>query len=156
MISASHLRNHVIVPVLEHLDLDSLAAQNLLLGTAAVETEMGAYLVQIRGPALGIYQIEPLTYRDVWDHWITHRPLIRAAVTAFAGDYPCGADQLVGNLYYATAVARCIYRRDPAPLPAADDIEGLARTWKRVWNTSRGRGTVERFVEAYGRCVGAA
>src|SRR5574340_1658163 len=149
MISAAHLRNHVIVPVLEHLDMDSLAAQNLLLGTAAVESEMGTYLVQIRGPAMGIYQMEGPTHDDLWDGYIKQRPLLRAKLADLMISRTPAHLQLAGNLYYATAMARLLYRRSPVPLPKPDDIEGLGRMWKAVWNTNLGKGRVDTFVDAY-------
>ena len=46
-------------------------------------------------------------------------------------------------------MARVHYLRVPQPLPAADDIDGLARYWKAHWNTREGAGTPERFVESY-------
>ena len=156
MISAAHLRNHVIQPVLERLDMDSLAAENLLLGTAAVETELGTYLVQLSGPALGIYQVEPATYYDLLTNWLPYRAHVQTLLLPYQAREPEGVEQLVGNLYFATAVARCIYRRVPERLPDAEDVAGMARYWKRYWNTPKGKGTVEKFVNAYARCVGAA
>lgn len=53
------------------------------------------------------------------------------------------------NLAYATAVCRLqLYRARP-PLPAADDVAGLAAYWKRFWNTAKGRGTEEQFIAHY-------
>lgn len=155
MISALHLRNYVIIPVLEHLGLNSLAAQNLLLGTAAVESEMGTYLVQRGGgPALGIWQCEPATHNDLWQRWVpSHGELGKKLEDYLIPGLPRDR-QLVGNLYYGAAIARLIYYRHPMPLPDADDVHGLAHMWKVVWNTSAGKGTPEKFVKAFTRCVG--
>jgi hypothetical protein len=49
------LRQYVIRPTLQRLGLWSLAAENLLLGTAAQESKLGYYLHQLEGPALGLY-----------------------------------------------------------------------------------------------------
>ena len=57
-IKASELRQYVIRPTLKAINLWSIAAENLLLGTAAQESQLGHYLTQVKGPALGIYQIE--------------------------------------------------------------------------------------------------
>ena len=63
-LNLDHFRADVIQPTLAHLDGDDaprfqgLAAENLLLGTALVESGLH-YLHQLGGgPALGIYQIE--------------------------------------------------------------------------------------------------
>jgi hypothetical protein len=162
MISACDLRNRVIIPVLDHLELDatsaqSLSAQNLLLGTAAAESELGLYLCQLGGgPALGPWQMEPATHDDVFNHWLVHRPLLRAKLTDFMISCTPAYLQLAGNLYYGAALCRLQYRRHAMPLPSADDLRGLARMWKVVWNTSRGRGRESDFIEKYERLVGPA
>ena len=58
--------------------------------------------------------------------------------------------QLTGNLFYATAVARLLYWRAPRKLPAPDDIWGLAHYWKDFFNTVEGKGRVEHFVHRAG------
>ena len=58
--------------------------------------------------------------------------------------------QLVWNLGYATAMARLVYRRRPEPLPAAEDIPGLAAYWKAHFNTAAGRGTAAKFIDSAG------
>lgn len=51
-----------IEPVLRDFDLYSENAVNLILGTIAVESNMGRYYYQVNGPAIGIGQMEPNTY----------------------------------------------------------------------------------------------
>ena len=50
-------------------------------------------------------------------------------------------------------MCRLKYRRDPEPLPEPDDIEGLGKTWKRVYNTHLGKGKVDEFVSNYYKYV---
>jgi hypothetical protein len=148
MIDIIQLRRLVIRPVAEFLEMDSVAAQNLLIGTALVESGL-RHLEQLGGgPALGVYQMEPATHDDIWRTWLAHRPKIRAEVRTWRIGGR-GASEMAGNLYYATAMARVHYWRDPQPLPDATDIRGLGEYWKRVWNTEQGAGTVERFVDVY-------
>jgi hypothetical protein len=52
---------------------------------------------------------------------------------------------------YATAIARLVYRRRPEPLPEASDTPGLAAYWKAHYNTPRGKGRPETFVNALER-----
>ena len=55
------------------------------------------------------------------------------------------------NLHYATAMARCSYLRHSESLPEADDIEGLAKYYKKYYNTPKGAATVEQAISNYER-----
>lgn len=144
---ASDLARYVIIPTLHRLTsvelgIDGIAARQLVLGTAMVESDL-RFLHQVRGPALGLWQMEPATHDDIWEHWLQHRPELVEAM-AELGSWPLGAELLCGNLYYAAAMCRIHYRRHPSSLPPAGDSLGLARMWKAVYNTRLGKGTVER------------
>lgn len=150
MINPSHFRLQIIRPVLVAMGMHSEAAENLLLGTALQESRL-TFLKQINGPALGVYQIEPDTHDDVWQNYLAYRPDLASIVGGFkssAWQYDDRKD-LIGNLFYATAIARIIYRRVPEPLPAHDDIEALGRYWKQHYNTPLGKGTANEFVANY-------
>lgn len=149
-IQAQDLRAYVIRPTLETLKLSSTAAENLLLGTIAQESQMGHYLHQIKGPALGIYQIEPATHHDVWKNYLCYHSALSERV------FLCGQpqeQQLITNLSYATAIARIIYLRAPEALPEDDDLEGLAYYYKRYYNTPKGKATEADFIKNYKRYV---
>lgn len=150
------LLTSVIQPTLNFLGFDGLAAQNLILGTAAQESHMGQYLTQVNGPALGIYQIEPATHDDLFNNFLAYHVSIKDKVMALAcSSYASSnlSDQLVGNLYYATAIIRLIYWRTPAILPDANDIQGLANYWKQYYNTPLGAGTTDEFIANYNTYV---
>lgn len=151
-IKAFDLARYVIGPTLELIGLYSLAAERLLLGTAAQESHLGTYLHQINGPALGIYQIEPATHRDVWDNFLTYRADLASKVRGLASQHWFDADpdgELVRNLAYSTAIARLCFYRQKEPLPDANDIPGMARYWKQHYNTAHGAGTVMEFIDNY-------
>ena len=151
MIDPNHFRELVIRPALARLELGSTAAENLLLGTALVESGL-VYLTQHGGgPARGLYQIEPATHDDLFDTWLAFRPDWRDRLLAFVVPPWAQHDQLVWNLAYATAVARLIYYRRPEPLPDAEDLVGLAQYWKDHFNTSAGKGRAEDFVAVVDR-----
>ena len=61
-----------IEEVLDYLNLNSLSAVNLLLGTAAQESRLGEYIEQVNGPALGIFQMEPKTEIDIFRNFLTY------------------------------------------------------------------------------------
>ena len=155
-IESLQLRKYIIKPTLVALDPMipySRAAENLLLGTAAQESHMGRYLKQIRGPARGIYQMEPGTYDDIWRTFLSYHPEIGRVVYALLLKYFGGVDQLAGNLYLATAMTRIHYYRVTASLPRTNDVDGMAKYWKKYYNTWRGRGRVVEFVDNYKRYV---
>ena len=132
----------------------SVWAENLVVGTAVQESRLTYLRQRGRGPALGIYQVEPLTHADLWINWLDHRPGFAAKARHFAvhgsGVHP-KVDQVVWNLAYATVICRLHYYRARFDVPAADDVETLARIWKQHYNTPAGRGTADDFVENYGR-----
>ena len=156
--TALQFRTFVIRPTLENLGLHSPAAENLVLGTALHESGgfrffdqwTGADDVKL-GPAFGLYQIEPATHDDVLLNFVSWRPKLRAKLSLVEAPIPSPHEQLVTNLAYATAICRLIYYRRPEPLPAADDLPGLARYWKKFYNTSAGAGTEAQFIEAFTR-----
>ena len=139
------LREWIIRPTLKRIGHYSRSAEELLMLTAATESVMGKYIHQVGGPALGIYQMEPATARDIWANYLAYkRPLADEIRNWGEGPGP-----LPGNLYYATAMARVHYLRVPEGLPSAMDEWGLAKYWKDHYNTHLGKGTVEKAVEMY-------
>jgi hypothetical protein len=139
-----HLRRWVIEPTLRALGdrYASEAAIRLLLGTAAHESFCGRWLHQVSGPAVGIYQMEPRTHDDVARR-LSRDTELGMRVYRLSNDAYAAA--MAWDLRYATAMARAYYWYDPAPLPDADDIGGLAAYAKRRWNTSAGKATVEDY-----------
>jgi hypothetical protein len=148
-INANQLAEYVIRPALFHIGLHSEAAENLVLGTALVESH-GEYIKQLgKGPALGLFQMEPATANDIWDNYLSYssrsqlRQDVESLMTRTVHD---DAYEIIGNLYYAAAMCRIHYRRVPRPLPAVDDYEGMARYWKIWYNTPEGAGTIEKAI----------
>lgn len=154
-IDLRQFRIFVVEPTLTKLGMWSPSAVNLLLGTAAHESH-GMYLDQILGsrdttlgPAVGLYQIEPATESDVWNNYLRYRSRLAGTVSSLLAPWPGRSTQLATNLTYATAMARLIYRRVPAPLPAHDDVRALAKYWKKYYNTYKGKGTEQAFIDKY-------
>lgn len=150
-IAPEHLLVGVIRPALKKLAPlvgVSRAAEQLLLGTYAHESEGGRWLYQQGGgPALGIYQMEPATHDDLLHRWIEPSRRRLAVLYAAVGT-PYRGERLLYDLRYATVFARLHYLRVPAPLPAADDWPALAAYWKAHYNTSKGRGQPAQFLSA--------
>ena len=63
----------VVRPTLKKLGLYSLAAERLIVGTIYQESH-AKYLKQLgNGPALGVIQMEPATYGDIWDNYLAYK-----------------------------------------------------------------------------------
>lgn len=146
------LRLKIIRPTLTNLNMWSESAENILIGTVAVESNLGYRLRQVAGPALGIYQIEPATHEDLWENYLNFRLKMKEKINRMRHGVDEGAlyhEQLVYDMRYATAIARLIYWRVPEPLPQAHDIEGLAHYWKKYYNTHLGKGKIDDFINKY-------
>lgn len=147
-IDPQQLLLHVVRPSLQHIGLRSPAAEQLVLGTALVESR-GEYVKQLgAGPALGLWQMEPATHDDIWQHFLQYRGALSACVSELttAATITQGALELVGNLFYAAAMCRVHYARVREPLPAAGDAAAMARYWKQHYNTALGAGTVDKAL----------
>lgn len=149
MLDPQQFRRLVIRPVVRRLGLWSPAAERLLLGTALTESGLRR-LHQVRGPARGLYQIEPATLRDLYANWLPRRPKLAEGLDLFTAPRSALEDQLIWNLAYASAVARLIYCRRPEPLPRADDLPALAGYWKAHFNTAAGKGAAADFIARAG------
>jgi len=156
---AKQLRDLIIIPTLKFLELYSESAVNLLLGTIAQESEMGEYIRQLgfdcrSGGAFGICQCEMKTHEDVLAWLKSNKSSIYNKVLLLMTQTPwlTNSQQLEGNLFYAVAIARCLYLSIAEPLPAADDINAMAVYWKKYYNRG-GKGTIEQFEENYEKHV---
>lgn len=147
-LDATQLYERVIVPTLEELGLFSEAAAQLVLGTGLQESRL-RWIKQLgKGPALGIYQCEPATHQDYWDHYLKYHDDLTDRIMAWGGTFD--AERLVYDLRYATAMCRIHYRRIRAPLPAAGDVDRQAQYWKRYYNSHLGAGEPKHYVAAVG------
>lgn len=146
-VNTAQLRAYVIRPALQHIQLYSRSAENLVLGTALVESG-GHFLKQMgSGPALGLFQMEPATSRDIWENYLEYNPGLRARISLLMTGLVDDDDyEMIGNLYYAAAMCRVHYRRVPDALPAATDYAAMAAYWKQFYNTALGAGTADKAL----------
>lgn len=150
MLNHDQLRDLVIKPTLDKLHMNTDFAVNLLLFTCAVESDGGTYLKQIKGPALGIYQMEPATYNDIWQNYIKHHPHLSLILGTNFNAYRMPAeDRLIYDLEFATVMARLHYRRVSAPFPKNNDAEGYWEYYKAHFNTVAGKAKKEASLARY-------
>ncbi|ELA8466744.1 hypothetical protein Q1G98_000190 [Vibrio alginolyticus] len=152
---AKQLTTLVIRPWLKRLGLYSRSAEQLIVGTIYQESN-GHFIQQVGGgPALGLIQMEPATYKDIWDNFLAYRRSLANKLTELAsmesldGDMRPDVSQLVTNLAFAVAICRVHYLRVKEALPTAGDLDGLAKYWKDYYNTRLGAGTVDDFKKNF-------
>lgn len=145
-------------------DWFSVPAVQLDLGTCAVESNFGYYRKQIKGPARGIFQIEPTTAVDIFDRFIQRRypDLYKNILKDFLPpEYPklllgqrkeCIGQTMVNCDILSILICRAKYRENKMPIP--HDLPGIASVWKKVYNTYLGKGTPEKFQEKYIKYIG--
>lgn len=159
---ADQVRQYIIQPVLKSMGVYSPGAGELLLLTMAQESHMGEYIHQLgAGPALGPYQMEPATHDDCWTNYLKYKTDLATSIRQWVipgslfdsiNGHPM-ADQMIGNLYYATAMCRVRYLRALGAIPDKDDVRGLAAYYKQYYNTPEGAATIEEAISNYQRYV---
>lgn len=153
MLDVQQFKTQIIVPTLtafEDFGLYSEATINLMLGTAITESKLSALLQYGGGPALGLFQIEPLTLDDIYHRYLQREDKKELLQKVHQFMTARGIrEQVISNLPFAVIMARVRYLMVPEALPSYDDIDGLAKCWKKHFNTPGGKGETYEFVENY-------
>lgn len=127
-------------------------AVELLMLTAAQESHLGKYLWQVKGPALGVFQMEPNTYNDIWGNWIMYRQNILNALNDLYGASGVAWEmRMKADLTYQIIMARIFYMRVPAALPSKTNALDMAHYYKKYFNTHLGKATPEEAYKNYNR-----
>lgn len=138
---------HALEPEIKY----SIDAENLICGTGAQESAYGKYRKQINGPALGVYQMEPVTFNDIVNNFLAYKPALRAKIMRVSGVDKFDSADLVNNDKLAICFCRLQYYRQSAPIPT--DLNAQAAYYKQYYNTPKGKATVEQYLENYRRYV---
>lgn len=117
---------------------------SMLVGTACVESECGKYIKQIKGPACGIFQIEPNTARDIIDNYINYRENLKDIHYKLYNIHLTLEENLCYNLAYSIFMCRVFYLRIKEPIP--ESIVDQAKYWKKYYNTHLGKGTEQLYI----------
>lgn len=125
--NARHFRELIVRPVTKSWP-SPIEAEELLMFTAAVESELAEYIRQNGtdgnyGVGRGPFQMEPATY-----HWLAGVP---GYVQHLASRDP---DDMVWDFRLATLAARLRYHIVREDLPPAGDVDAMARYWKKWYN----------------------
>ncbi|AXO89363.1 hypothetical protein DZC75_15625 [Pseudomonas parafulva] len=145
-IAANELSRYVIRPTLVYLGRHNASAEALLLGVAASQSCLGQALHDRRGH--GLYRIGETRHRALWDCYLARDPELASLVRGLASQHAfLGGPhlELTVNLRYATAIAWMLIEEQATPLPAADDVLGLARIWRQTFHP---QGRLRDFTQA--------
>ena len=132
---------------LKEIKMYSPEAAEMVYRTGLAETGY-RHLEQIKGPAIGFFQIEPATLTDTWDNYIGYRQSLKTLLWALGFDGKDDVQRVMGSIILQVVFCRLKYRRSPKALPECGDLEGQAKYWKSIYNSELGKGTVEHFMEA--------
>lgn len=155
MLDINQFRKLIIVPALTKLDMYSKNAEELLVFTCATESKGGTYIKQIHGPALGVFQMEPATYNDIWERFIKRQSglMTKIALRFMISAVP-DAERMIYDMQFAAMMARVFYRRFKEPIPNATDTNAIWEYYKKYWNTELGAATKKESIDAYKKFAG--
>jgi len=148
-INPTHVREVIIQPVLKEHGLWSVEAEELLMMTAAQESKMGWYIIQVDNDkllynnALSMWQIEWATF-----DWLQSKFPQFIAGRKF--------EELAHDMRLAALVARLRYYVVAEALPAVTEdgyLLKLARYYKKYYNTPLGAATIDETLRNYRRYV---
>lgn len=124
----------VIRPTLSCLNIKSISAVKLLLGTALSETDINTRMAD---DGIGIYGITSIQHRQVWDQYLAYKPELASKIRSLASRnrfLQNPDEELAENTAYATAIAWIIYEMAEEPLPEQAMDETLASFWQHYFH----------------------
>jgi len=138
--------HEIVIPALDKVGLGGRAAQELVLGTGIQESGLILRKQLFGGPACGLWQMEPVTFRDIWNRYVCKHKSLHESLLHILGSENPNVGTLIINDHFAAAMCRVLYLRVPAPLPSSGDIVGQAYYWKRYYNTPLGQGRSVEYI----------
>ena len=146
MINIPNFTRNIVNTALTRIGYYTLDAEILILTTGLAESGL-IHRKQIGGgPALGLFQMEVATHNDIWENFLKYRiALIYKLESLLHRDDKIY--ELQYNDLYAAAMCRIHYLRVKDPIPSHDDKYALGEYWKKYYNTEKGAGSVEKFID---------
>ena len=134
-------RKYVDRAMIEYELPRSEASTTLLCMIAAHESGGFRYCQQIGGPAVSIFQMEPVTFYDVSQY---------AQRKGYCYKHlPPHPNEMIFDFGFAAAMSRIFFLRIPEAIPHEEDLEAISEYAKKYWNTSAGKATPELYLKAY-------
>ena len=120
-------------------------AFELLLETAAAETQLGTYPDNFAANGHGLCQIDQISFNDIKTRTRErHKQKIEFYFGIQLDDIKISHIQTGPR--WAFIFARLHYILKPEPIPAT--LKGRADYWKKHYNTVAGKGTPEHYIES--------
>lgn len=122
---------------------------NQIYGTALVESNNKNVRQYGGGPALGYFQMEPATRKDIFTNYLSYFPSLMKLLTRGVGQ-PLSCDNATFMQYPRLQVIYCWlhYRRFKA---WGENVFMYAVNWKRKYNTMKGKGRSSKYVQFYNK-----
>lgn len=158
----------VVKPTLEYFGIFTPELAKLLVMTAQHESGGFKHKRQVLkggafGAGNGYCQVEMPTHNDNYINYLKGRKSLEKITQYYFNtdaktfmenkQYEKVRDTLINNDSYNCLTAAIWYLRrinhpvNPRPLPAVDDLQGMAEYWKKWYNTPKGAGTPEKFLK---------
>ena len=134
MLNIGQFRESIVQSTLKDLILDSPELEELLVFTCAIESSGGTYIRQINGSGLGIYQMQPETYNDIWQNYLKGRGMMCTKLLFnFDISFMASPERMIYDLRFATAMAAIFYSSTSTPYPKKDK-DDLWDYYKNYYN----------------------
>lgn len=131
----------IITDTTKEMDRFKPECVELLCMIAAHESGLGKHRKQINGPALSLFQIEPITHDSIWDNCDSIKALAaKLGITR-------NLKSLETDDRYAAFVARCYLLMDRNAVPKS--VCEMGQYAKSYWNSGVGKASPEAYVDAY-------
>lgn len=124
-------------------DKEGFAA--LIIETAATESFFGTKVQQTRGPALGVFQVEPRTSKCLQENFLAFNKKLDTFTNRYVDKKSSEEDNLKYNLPYQIALCIAQYTRYGINKKNLSDKLVRAQIYKKHWNTVNGSGSVVKF-----------
>jgi len=157
LINAHCLKEQVIEPTLKYLNDLNESTVDLLLGTAALESNLSPLTEgSSETKGIGLFNISPQSHTDVWDKYLAFDPDLASKIRGLASQRSFLTNphtELSTNLAYATAIAWCIYRRSSVSLKAKESIQNLSLCWNAHYRQPNSTYNSTDFCHRYDKLI---
>lgn len=138
----------IIENTIKYLEIkNSRKMVDLLMLTAQIESDLGHYYRQIKGPAVGIFQMEPATEKSIWNDYLKYRPALAQKIKNLRVKASLGSRELEYNVAYATAMAAVLYQWRKVDFTEIHSAMDMVNVYKEKFNTTRGKSTLNKTIQ---------
>lgn len=142
-LNVNQLRS-MIKKVVKYLDENNVNGYTeLILTTAIIESNNGYFFKQVKGPALGVFQMEPFTEKCIWDNYLKYNVKLKKKIEHLRGNSINGLSQLETNISYAIAMTYAHYKRTRKNIPNINNKLELVKFHKKYYNTEKGKSKID-------------